>query len=99
MFESKVACNMCTRALGPLDWFLENPTAQAVMDDIAEQICIKEGIEGGKKSVCDGAIVMMTKSLLPAMTEGILSPQRICDELLHVCKSPTIKELDADAYV
>ena len=42
---------------------------------------------------------MMAKSLLPAIAGGILSTQRVCDEYLHLCPKPDIKELDIEAYV
>lgn len=86
--ESKVACDVCTATLAPTDWFLTNSKVRDVLDWIAAEVCIKEGIEGGKKSVCDGAVSMMAKQLLPAIAEGILSPQRVCDEYLHLCKNP-----------
>jgi hypothetical protein len=57
------------------------------------------GIEGGERSVCSGAVKMMADELLPAIAQGILSPQRICDEYLHLCPKPDIEELDVEAYV
>jgi hypothetical protein len=41
----------------------------------------------------------MTVSLIPSLTKGVLSPQRICDEVLHLCASPKIVELSAEEYV
>lgn len=41
----------------------------------------------------------MAKSFLPALADGIISSQRICDETLHVCNSPKIKELNAQDYI
>jgi hypothetical protein len=66
---------------------------------VAYEVCMKEGIEGGKKEVCYGAIHDMTISLIPSLAAGVLSPQRVCDEVLHLCKSPEIKELSSDQYV
>jgi hypothetical protein len=41
----------------------------------------------------------MTQSLLPALTKGVLSPQRICNEYLHLCSHPTITQLNPDDYI
>jgi len=40
----------------------------------------------------------MAVSLLPVIANGILSPNRVCDEFLHLCSSPHINELNADDY-
>jgi len=56
-------------------------------------------IEGGMPSVCKGAIDMMSAFLLPALAKGPLSPMTLCDEQLHLCTSPVVKELDSDAFV
>jgi hypothetical protein len=90
---------MCKAALEPVDFLLENATVRKGLDWIALQVCLKEKIEGGKKSVCEGAIDIMASNLLPAIAKGVLSPQRVCDEYLHLCSSPEITELSADAYV
>lgn len=41
----------------------------------------------------------MANSLLPAIAQGIMSPQRICDEYLHLCANPHITEQNVDDYV
>jgi len=57
------------------------------------------GIYGGVKSVCSGAVEIMSLSVLPALAEGVLSPQRVCDETFHLCSDPVIDELSADKFV
>ena len=98
-FEGAASCGLCTAALEPIDFLLENSTVRKGLDWIALQVCLKEKIEGGKHSVCEGAIDIMAENVLPAIAKGVLSPQRVCDEYLHFCKSPEITELSADAYV
>ena len=66
---------------------------------VAKEVCIRFKIEGGVKSVCDGMIDLMAGSLLPVVGNGLLSSDRICDELLQVCTTPNIKELSADDFV
>mmetsp|Transcript_25051 Transcript_25051/g.38877 ORF Transcript_25051/g.38877 Transcript_25051/m.38877 type:complete len:106 (+) Transcript_25051:114-431(+) len=73
-FEGKIACNLCSDALTPLDKLLENKFVTKVLDFISLMVCEHFGIEGGQKSVCKGAIDMMSVQLLPAVAEGILSP-------------------------
>ena len=94
-----MACKICSDSLTPLDKFLDNKVVEQLMDKLAYEVCMKEGIEGGKKEVCYGAIHDMTISLIPSLAAGVLSPQRVCDEVLHLCKSPDIKEISSDQYV
>ena len=78
---------------------LLNKTITEILEKLATHICISFGIEGGEKAVCQGAVSTMANSLLPAIAEGIMSPQRICDEYLHLCGSPHITEQNVDDYV
>ena len=56
MFQGKAACNVCTEALGPIDFLLTNPTIRVGLDFVATEICVNLGIEGGKRSVCKGGV-------------------------------------------
>jgi hypothetical protein len=76
-----------------------NQNITKILEYLATHICITFGIEGGEKAVCQGAVSTMAGSLLPAIAEGIMSPQRICDEYLHLCGNPHIIEQDVDTYV
>lgn len=89
-FESEILCGACSASLEPIDWFLTNSVVRAGLDWIAKEVCIEMKIYGGIPSVCKGAIDIMAVDLLPSLAEGVLSPQRVCDEYLHVCKSPHI---------
>jgi hypothetical protein len=40
----------------------------------------------------------MVISLAPSLTKGVLSPERVCNEVLHLCISPKIIELSAEEY-
>lgn len=71
----------------------------AVLKEISLLVCEEFKIYGGVHSVCKGAIDMMATPLLPAVADGILSSFRVCDELLHLCPRPVIKELSAEDYV
>lgn len=62
-------------------------------------LCVELDIYGGQKEVCHGAVNLMADSLLPAVAQGILSPQRVCTEYLHLCDTPEITELDVNDYV
>jgi len=67
-----------------------------ILEPLALLVCEGFKIEGGKKSVCMGAIDSMAQVLLPSLAHGIFSPLRVCDEILGFCKSPDIQELSAD---
>lgn len=56
-------------------------------------------IEGVDNTVCADMVNLMGASALSALGDGVFSEQRVCDELLGVCKSPKIKELDVNDYV
>ena len=99
IFQSDLACGLCSDSLAPIDFFLENKYIREALDWVALEVCEHYKIYGGVKSVCKGAIEIMAANLLPSIAEGILSPQRVCDEYLHLCKNPKIIELSADAYV
>jgi len=62
-------------------------------------VCEYEKIEGGKHSVCSGAVHMMADFLMPALADGVFSNQRVCNELMKVCKTPKIVELNVNDYV
>lgn len=94
-----ILCGMCEVPLKPIDFFLTDSTIRTGLDWIATQVCEKKKIEGGEPEVCKGAVDMMASRLLPAVADGILSSQRICDEYLGFCKTPKITELNADDYV
>ena len=98
-FESKIGCGMCSVAVKPIEGFFENKTIREGLDFIADLLCEHFKIYNGIPSVCKGAITIMAENLLPAIGEGVFSPQRICDEYLHLCSSPHIKELSADDFV
>lgn len=83
-------------AVAPAQFFLKNEKIRKVLEAGAIKICEMFKIEGGEQSVCTGAVTMMAEQLLPAIADGLVSPDRICDEFLHVCKSPKITELSAD---
>ena len=100
MYESSIAgCGACKAALVPAQFLLTNKEVRETLVAGAIKICETFKVEGGEKSVCTGAVTMMADQLLPAIAEGILSSDRVCDETLHLCASPKIKELDAKTYV
>ena len=98
-YQSMLTCDFCQAALVTPDFILENKEIRKVMELVAIELCVSLDIEGGERSVCSGAVKMMAESLLPSIAEGILSPQRVCDELLHLCPKPDVKELDVEAFV
>lgn len=73
-FKSDLACDICSDALAPTDWFLKNDYIRGALDWVATEICVKEGVYGGKKDVCSGGVDTMSKFLLPALADGVLSP-------------------------
>jgi len=60
-------CELCKLSLLPLDSFLDNKTIIKLMEKVALEICIKLNIEGGQKSLCEGAIDEMAQSLIPSL--------------------------------
>lgn len=92
-------CRTCKLAVAPAHFFFENKQVRKVLEAGAIKICEAFKIEGGEKSVCEGAVTMMADQLMPAVGDGLVSPNRICDEFLQICKAPHIKELSAEQYV
>jgi len=90
---------MCSAALWPLDTFLSNQPVIHGLEWIITEGCEKLEVYGGVAAVCKGAIDIMALSVMPVITGGILSPQRICDEHFGFCNSPHITELSAEDYV
>ena len=99
VFKSEIACDMCSGALAPIDFLLQNRLVMGVLEEISYEVCMHFKIYGGVSSVCRGAIDLMAEPLLPAIAEGVLSSFRICNELLHLCSKPVIRELSADDFV
>ena len=99
ILQGPIGCDLCKAAVSPLNSLLTNPYVMAIGETLAIDICEKFEIEGGIKSVCQGSVDMMAQDLLPALAGGVISPQRICDETLHLCKSPSIEELNVDNFV
>ena len=98
-WADKETCEACKALLITPDFLLNNKISRDVMEKVVSTICVTLGIEGGEKSVCKGAVDTMADQLLPAITGGILSPQRVCDEYFHFCQDPVIKELSAESFV
>ena len=99
--DSKVkglACSACKAAMKPAT-VLDNEYVVSGLEWLTKEICEALHIEGGDPSVCKGAINTMAGYLLPALVNGPLSPQHVCDEQMGVCSDVTIKELDVNAYV
>ena len=94
-----MACDVCTSLVSVQDFILTNKKSTKFLEHMATYLCIKFGIEGGEPSVCSGAVSIMADQLLPAIAEGLFSRQRVCDEFLHVCRSPHIIEENVDSYV
>jgi len=92
-------CSACQSALAPIDAFCNSLAIRHVLEEIITEICVLFKISGGERAVCQGAIDIMANSLMPALAQGIFHPQRVCDEYLHLCKTPVIEEESADAYV
>ena len=88
-------CEACKISLKPIDLILTEKLSQEFLELIAEEICVTFKIYGGDRDVCKGAIDLMANILLPAIADGVLSSNRVCDELLHLCSSPNIIELNA----
>jgi hypothetical protein len=72
---------------------------QDLLKVIVKKVCIDFKIAGGAKSVCDSMIDNMADILLPVIGNGLLSSDRICDETLHFCASPKIKEINPVDFV
>lgn len=87
-FESEIACDMCTAAVFPINYLLQNRLVMGILEEISYEVCMHFKIYGGISSVCRGAIDLMAEPLLPAISEGVLSSFRICNELLHLCSKP-----------
>ena len=47
---------MCSWAVTPIDWTLNNAAIRSAMEWAASEVCIWDKIEGGEKSVCTGAV-------------------------------------------
>lgn len=93
-----MACSACKVAMEPAT-ILDNKSVMTGLEWLTKEICEAFHIEGGDPSVCKGAIDTMANYLLPALVNGPLSAQAVCDESMGVCSSPVIKELSVDAYV
>jgi len=93
-----IACSACKAAMEPAT-ILDNKSVMTGLEWLTKEICEAFHIEGGDPSVCKGAIDTMANYLLPALVNGPLSAQAVCDESMGVCSSPVIKELSVDAYV
>lgn len=98
-FQNIITCDACKITLKPLEEIFTNSLSQSLLKFVAKKICVDFKIAGGAEDVCDGMINTMADTLLPVVGNGIISGERICDELLHLCSTPKIQELNADDYV
>ena len=80
-----IACSACKAAMKPAT-ILDNKTVMSGLEWLTKEICEALHIEGGDPSVCKGAINTMAGYLLPALVNGPLSAQHMCDEDLGVCE-------------
>ena len=70
-----------------------------VLNWVGMEICEYLKEYGGDPSLCKGAVELNTQFLFPAVEQGVLSPQRVCDEYFQVCNEPKIIELSEFDYV
>ena len=89
--SASLTCTLCKVPFESISAFLENKyIVEKVLEPLVTELCVIFGIDNGERSVCKGAIGEMGNSLMPALAEGVLSVTRVCDEVLHVCKTPEI---------
>lgn len=98
-YSNVLTCEACKLGLAPLDAVLTYSVTQGLLETVAVEACRLFKIDGGVPSVCKGAVHEMATFLLPSLANGVLSSNRVCDEMLHLCSSPVIKELDENKYV
>ena len=95
----QIGCGICDKTVGGLQALIENKKLDDTLEFVAYEICRHFKIEGGIPSVCEGGVTIMAGALLQSLGEGVIAPRRICDEVLHMCKTPTIERLDGSDFV
>ena len=89
---------MCTVALEPMDFILDSKPFLDLVDFVGAKYC-ENKLDLGTDSYCEGSVSYQASQFIPPFIKGVLSPQRICDEILHLCKHPEITQLPADDFV
>ena len=65
----------------------------------AKKFCLNDSKSEAMDYVCEGRSKQVAANLVPALTQGVFSPLRICNEVLKVCTEPTVTTLDEDEFV
>ena len=93
-----VACSACKVAMQPAR-ILDNKAVTTGIEWLLKEICIELHIKDADSSVCQGVIDRMASFIIPALVQGPLSAQYMCDENLGLCDDPVIEEMDVNEYV
>lgn len=90
-------CEMCRLSVKGLDIVLRSTAVLDLAEFIAIKVC-STFIEKND-TVCPGAVNMMTKVILPVLSDSVLGADVVCAQTLEVCSSPKYEKLYLKDFV
>lgn len=86
-------CSTCTLAFAGLDRILRNEKVEGAIEAVATKVCEIGDIVAGGDTVCPDAVRQYAPDLFDAAVRNLLSKDRMCNQVLGLCKNPVIEEI------
>ena len=92
-------CSTCTLAFTGIDKVLQDESFLNSIESFSTKVCEFAHLAHTPSIVCPGMVKSYGDVIFDAASRYLLSKDRICNELLGLCKNPVIKELDLETVV
>ena len=87
-------CWGCSATMSLVQRLLENDWFHNSLLKIASDICDISGVVGHRFEICPQLVSQFGEPMFDVFEQYIFTKDRICVEMLGICKSPTITEID-----
>jgi hypothetical protein len=96
---SFLKCELCAAGMDAIDWVFEQSWFTAFIEGTGSILCELSGWTGQRFKVCPSFISLYYESMLPVITDYIVTRERVCVEALEVCSTPVVHQIDLEKVV
>ena len=87
-------CTTCGITFSALDRVIRNEKVDSFIESTLSHVCSIGNIFSKDESICPDAIRQYGAKLFDSTAKYLLDKDRMCNEVMGLCKSPVIREID-----